>query len=119
MYDYSVTASQLKNLLAWELKMHKTSLHTVPVLAIPPINSTQKLQKDLFNTSSSTNTGAHWKWSQLALKLPPQEISQDKSLGTEVSVSKSLANVMLTQRRISALYCEPLDYKTLETDKTV
>jgi hypothetical protein len=119
MLNYSVTASQLKNSQTWALAMHKNSLHIVPVLAIPQISLTPKLQKNSSDTLLNTSTGHHWKWSQHASKLQPLEISLGKSYATEASASKSLANVMLTQRRISALYGELLDYKTLETDKTV
>jgi hypothetical protein len=118
MLNYLVTANQLKNSQTWGLKMHKNSLHIVPVLAIPQISLTPKLQKNSSDTLLNTSTGHHWKWSQPASKLQPLEISLDKSYATEASAFKNSANVTLIQRRISALYGEQPDSKTPETDKT-
>ena len=119
MLNYSVTANQLQNLQNWALKTHKNSSPIVPVLAIPQISLTPKLQKNSSDTLLNTNTGHHWKWSQPVLKLLPQETLLGRSYATAASASKSSANVTLIQRRISALYGEQLDSKTPETDKTV
>jgi hypothetical protein len=118
MFAYSAIANLPQNLQVKALQMHKNSLRTAPVSAIPPTNSTQTLAKNLSGILFDTSTGAPLKWSVLAWKLRQQEILRGKSSGTEVSHSKSFRNVMLTQQRILNSYSEKPDCKTPTTDRT-
>jgi hypothetical protein len=85
MFAYSAIANLPQNLQAKALQMHKNSLRTAPVSAIPPTNSTQTLAKNLSGILFDTSTGVPLKWSVLAWKLRQQEILRGKSSGTEVS----------------------------------
>ncbi len=118
MSDSYLTANQLKISKVWESQMPKNSLHTAPESPIQATNSTQTQVKNLSSISFDTNTGVLSKWYQLAWKLRRHEILQGKSYDTEVLVSKSLANVTLTQQRISTLYLETHDFRTPKIDKT-
>jgi hypothetical protein len=112
------TANPQWNTEIWASQMHRNSLRIAPVSAILPTNSTLKHQKNSSDTWSGTNTGRHWKWSQPVAKSPPQEISQDKYLDTEVSHSKSSASDMLTLLETSVSFVEKHDCKTQKIDKT-
>ena len=118
MLNWYPTVNPLWNLEIWASQMRRNSLRIAPVSAILPINSTQTHPKNSSDTWSSTNTGAHSKWSQPALKSPQPETLPDRSLDTEVSASKSSVNAMLTQLEISSSLQEKQDCKTPRTDRT-
>ena len=106
------------NFEIWASEMHRNSLRIAPVSAIPPISSTQIHQTNLSDTWSSTNTGAHSKWSQPVSRLPQQEILPDRSLDIAASASKNLVNDMLTLLKTCRLYVEKHDSKTIKIDRT-
>ena len=119
MFDYYPIVNPHRNLQIWASQMHRNSLRIVPVSVIPPINLTQRRQTNSSDTWSNTNTGAHSKWSQPVSKSQPPETLPDRSLDTEVSVSKSSVSDMLTLLKTCRLYVEKHGYKIQRTDKTV
>ena len=117
MFDYSVTPNLHRNLHTWASKMRRNSLRIAPVCPIQAINLTPKHRQNSSDTSSNTSTGHHLKWSAPASKSQLPETSQDRSLDTEASASRSSANAMLTQLKILASLQEKLDCKTQPIDR--
>jgi thymidylate synthase (FAD) len=93
MLNFYHIPNQQVNIEIWASQMRRNSLRIAPVSAILPINSTQTHQKNLSDTWSNTNTGAHSKWSSACI-----EITTTRDIARQILRHRSFSFQEFSQR---------------------